>query len=72
MLQIEEVAEPPFAMFAWSFSQGTGKFTAIAGLEMKPKELAISEATKVVVTQGSTQVTKSYYVSVKEPIVTTR
>ena len=71
MLQIEEVAEPPFAMFAWSFSQGKGTLTVIAGLEMNPKELAIGEPIKFVVTQGFNHVTVSVCVSVEEPIVTT-
>ena len=71
MLQIEEGAEPPFAMFDWSLSQGKGTFTTIAGLEMNPNELAIVEPTKVVVTQGFNHVTVSVCVSVEEPIVTT-
>ena len=46
-------------MLAWSFSQGTGTFTAIAGLTINPNESVIAAATKVVVLQGSTQVTAS-------------
>jgi hypothetical protein len=57
VLQIEEIVELPFEIFAWSFSQGTGIFTAAAGLTMNPNELATGEPTKVVVLQGLTQVT---------------
>jgi hypothetical protein len=59
-------------MFAWSFSQGTGTFTATAGLTMNPNASATGEPTKVVVLQGFTHVTESDCVFVKLPIVTTR
>ncbi len=72
MLQIEEVVELPFEMFARSFSQGTGTFTATAGLTMNPNASANGEPTKVVAVQGFTHVTESDCVSVLLPIVTTR
>ena len=45
-------------MFAESFSQGTATFTATEGLKINPNESAMAWATKVVVKQGLTQVTK--------------